>query len=53
MATKTSSANENNKLRSVMVRDQQDNTFNKQSIATLELSSTVALGRALLAFSMF
>lgn len=34
-----------------MSSDQQDKTH-KQSIAKLQLSSTVALGRAVLAFSM-
>ena len=33
--------------------NQQDNTLSKHSTATLQLSSTVALGRAALAFSMF
>lgn len=36
-----------------MDSDQQDNTLNKQRIAMLQLSSTVALGRVALAFSMF
>lgn len=36
-----------------MAADQQDNTLNKQSITMLQLSSSVALGRAALAFSMF
>lgn len=36
-----------------MASKQQDNTLNKQSIAMLQLSSTVALGSAVLAFSMF
>jgi len=49
----TSSAKKNNKLRSATASDQQDNTLNKQSKAKLQLSSTVALGRAVLAFSIF
>lgn len=36
-----------------MASNQQDNFLDKQSITTLQLSSTVALGRALLALSMF
>lgn len=36
-----------------MASDQQDNSLNKQNITMLQLSSTVALGRATLAFSMF
>lgn len=48
----TYSGEKNDKPRSVMASDQKDNTLTKQSIATLQLSSTVALGRAVLAFSM-
>lgn len=49
----TSTRLKNNKPRSVMDSDQQDNTLNKQRIAMLQLSSTVALGRVVLAFSVF
>lgn len=49
----TSSGEMNNKSRLVKASDQQDNALNKQSKAMLLLSSTVALGRAVLAFSMF
>lgn len=53
MYSNTSSGKKNNKPRLEMASDQQDNTLNKQSIAMLQLSSTVALGRAVLALSMF
>lgn len=36
-----------------MPSDQQDYTLNKQSIGMLQHSLTVAVGRALLAFSVF
>lgn len=36
-----------------MASNQEDNILDKQSITTLQLSSTVALGRAVLALSVF